>query len=312
MPGTIAITGGSGFVGGHLVTHFLSRGWTVRALSRRQGADLPGKGEIVCPGSLDDQEALKGLIEHADAVIHCAGLIKAEKRQDFFDVNRQAVDRFARLCAASKPCRHFVHLSTLAAREPALSSYAASKLAGEKRVRAAPALPWTIVRPPVIYGPGDRETVKLFRYMKRGLVLVPGALTARLSFVYIDDLCTALTCLLSLPTGLQRVLDVHDGSPKGYDWRQIAAAASQNLGHPVRAIPIPRAAAWPVAAMNASLSRLFHTAPMLTPEKLREAYHPDWVSAANPLTQLTDWKPSVTILEGFGKSLQWYQQQGWL
>ncbi len=312
MAGTIAITGGSGFVGSHLVLHLLSRGWTVRALSRSGGADLPGQGEIACQGSLDDPSSMARLIEGADAVIHCAGLIKAHNRQAFFHINADATAQLARLCAASSTCRHFIYLSSLAARMPGLSNYAASKYAGEESLSAQETLSWTIVRPPVIYGPGDRETYKLFRYMKRGIVLAPGSIQSRVSFLYVDDLCAALSALLALPTGLQSVLDIHDDSPMGYGWEEIAQVASQSLGHRVRAVPVPRSVAWPIAVVNASCGQLFGYTPMLTPGKLREAYHPDWVSTLNPIIELTDWKPNVTILEGFSRSIKWYQQQGWL
>ncbi len=312
MVGTIAVTGGSGFVGGHLVTHLISQGWRVRALSRKGGADLPGHGEIAYPGALDDLSSLENLIEGADALIHCAGLVKARDRRAFFRINGEATTHLSKLCAASRTCGHFIYLSSLTARMPGLSSYAASKLAGEESLKTQETLKWTIVRPPVVYGPGDRETLKLFKYMKRGVVVAPGSPQSRLSFIYIDDLCAALNALLTLPTGLQRTLEIHDGAANGYDWREIAATASQCLERRVHAFRVPHAAAWPVAAANALLGRAIGYAPMLTPGKLREAYHPDWVSASNPLSELTDWKPNVTILEGFSRSFQWYQREGWL
>ena len=312
MAGTIAITGGSGFVGKHLITHLVSQGWQVRALSRSNGADLPGQGEIACHGELDDTSSLEHLIQGADAIIHCAGLIKAHNRPDFFRINADATTLLARLCATSSTCSHFIFLSSLVARMPELSNYAASKFAGEKGLEAQEMLQWTIVRPPVIYGPGDRETFKLFRYMKHGIVFTPGSTKSRMSFLYIDDLCNALTKLLERPAGAQNILDIHDGTPGGYDWQELAATASQCLERPVHAFRVPRAAAWPVAAVNTLLGRTFGYAPMLSPGKLREAYHPDWVSTSNPICELTDWRPNVTILEGLRRSFQWYEQQGWL
>jgi uncharacterized protein YbjT (DUF2867 family) len=114
---------------------------------------------------------LERLVENADAVIHAAGLIKAARQREVFEVNCNASAALAGIAHRIAPHAHFVHVSTLAAREPGISDYAASKRAGEDAVRELLGAGATVLRPPAVYGPADRETLRFFRlarHRKRG------------------------------------------------------------------------------------------------------------------------------------------------
>src|SRR5690606_24140704 len=146
----------------HLVAALAQAGWQVRMLVRREPSVRAWRGpqpEVVA-GGLNDAAALERLVTGAHAVIHAAGLIKAARRADFFDVNAQAAARLAGSVHRHAPQAHFVCVSTLAAREPGLSDYAASKRAGEDAVREQLETRATILRPPAVYGPGDPETLR--------------------------------------------------------------------------------------------------------------------------------------------------------
>src|SRR5438105_3133565 len=177
---TLAITGGTGFVGSHLLTAARAQGYQVRALTR--GWRPPQPGIVWVEGALDRPDSLIALCSEADAVIHIAGLINAPDRAGFEAVNVGGTA--ATLDAAhAAGIRRFIHISSLAAREPELSDYGWSKARAE-RVVAASGLDWTIVRPPAVYGPGDRETFELFRMAKRGLVALPPG--GRFSVIHVE------------------------------------------------------------------------------------------------------------------------------
>ena len=166
---TLAVTGGTGFVGGHLIRLAREQSYEVRALTR--GWRPPEEGVDWVDGALDRPETLIKLCRGADAIVHIAGLINGRSRAAFQAVN---VAGTANMIDAARKARvrRFVHISSLAAREPNLSDYGWSKAKAERLV-AASGLDWTIVRPPAVYGPGDRETFELFKMARRGLVAVP-------------------------------------------------------------------------------------------------------------------------------------------
>ncbi|HUF56246.1 MAG TPA: NAD-dependent epimerase/dehydratase family protein, partial [Thermohalobaculum sp.] len=169
-PGRLAaLTGGTGFLGRYIALALDRAGWRLRLLVRSepvhpQTAHL--EPEIVLGDLLDDR-ALRRLCRGADAVIHAAGLIRARDRAAFFAVNEGGSARLAAAAAEAAPGAPLIVVSSLAAREPGLSDYAASKRAGEEAVLRAAAGPVTVLRPPVLYGPWDRETLALFRAAAR-------------------------------------------------------------------------------------------------------------------------------------------------
>ena len=178
----LAITGGTGFVGGHLIAAAREAGHDLRALTR--GWRPPEDGIDWVEGALDRPQSLDKLLLDADALVHIAGLINAPDRAGFEAVN---VDGTRAMIDAARRAgvRRFVHISSLAAREPELSDYGWSKARSERLV-AASGLDWTIIRPPAVYGPGDRETFELFKMARRGLALLPPK--GRFSILHVEDL----------------------------------------------------------------------------------------------------------------------------
>ena len=320
MSRIVALTGASGFIGGHVAAALAAAGWRVRALVRRPGAGLPD-GVVAVPGALEDSASLDTLVAGAQAIVHCAGLVVATDTAAFDAVNRGGTARLVAAAARqAPPSPRFVLMSSLAAREPELSAYAASKRAAERELARHGAghsaghgaeLVWTVLRPPAVYGPGDRATLGFFRQFQRGVAVLPGA-GGRLSLIHAHDLTAAVVALLDSPGHDGATLEVHDGQAAGYGWRDVAAAAGRALGRRVICVPLPRLALAPFVAVNAVARRAFGRAPQLTPDKLRELYHPDWVCRENPLAGTTGWTPALTIDRGFADTLAWYRAQGWL
>lgn len=309
----VAVTGASGFIGQHLVPALAAAGWRVRLLLRRDPVVAQWRGvqpEIV-PGSLRDTEALERLVEHADAVIHVAGLIKAARREAFFEVNRDCSSALATVAARLAPKAHFLHVSTIAAREPQLSDYAASKRAGETAIGRILGARATILRPPPVYGPGDRETLLFFQLARLPWVPLLGAPDARAAMMHVGDLVRLMVALLATtPRG--RVLTAADARPGGYRWNEVLGAAARAVGNPrPRFVQAPRSLLRSVA-LAGDLGRVFGAANMLSSQKLRELQHGDWSVAPDALAQAPGWAPAFDLDGGFADAVRWYRQAGWL
>lgn len=304
----VAVTGATGFVGPHLVRALASRGWRVRILVRRW-SPLPSLADVdveIVMGDLSSESALRDLVDGADVVIHAAGLIKARTPSDFLKVNR---DSAAHLSALA-PDALFILLSSLAAREPQLSAYGASKRAGEEVV-AARGGPWAIVRAPAVYGPGDRETLAYFRSVKFGVAPQPLVADARLSLIHVTDLAAGLALMVDRPVG-RSVCEIDDGSEGGYSYRDMADAAGAAMGRNPWVLPIPRALMVGVASWNGLRHALGGKAQILARGKVNEIYHPDWVVRDRRLAAAIGLQPRYNLPSGFRDTILWYRRQRWL
>ena len=205
----LAITGGTGFVGSHLVDAALAAGHQVQALTRRE---QPPRDELEwVAGDLASRDALERLVDGADAIIHVAGAINAPNAAAFHQGN--VTGTLAMLAAATAGgVRRFVHVSSLAAREPKLSLYGGSKARAEELIHNS-GLDWAIVRPPAVYGPGDKETLELFRMAKLGLMLMPPK--GRVSVIHAEDLARLLLVLAGPAVPSNILIEADDGKPGG-------------------------------------------------------------------------------------------------
>ncbi len=299
----LAVTGGTGFVGSHVIDDALAAGHEVRALTRR---DQPPRGRLQwIPGSLDDRDALKGLVEHADAVIHVAGVISAPDGAAFDHGN--VAGTLAMLAAATAGgVRRFVHVSSLAAREPKLSLYGASKARAEELVESS-GLDWAIVRPPAVYGPGDKETLELFKMAKRGIVLLPP--NGRVSFIHVDDLARLLLALAArgAPKGL--TIEPDDGTPDGWSHKEFAKALGLAVGRRNISLSAPR----PLMRLAARIDRLVRRGrAKLTPDRAAYFSHPDWVVSSGRCPPPEIWHPRIDTRQGLEQTANWYCARGWL
>ncbi len=303
MNSFIALTGGTGFIGTRLLQQLVAKGWKVRALYR------PSKGvspELIpgvewFAGDLEHAPVLETFVEGAFAVIHCAGVVRGANRQAFDKVNAEGTRRVAQATSKTNPQARFLLISSLAAREPELSHYAGSKFRGECAVKAvSDSLRWTVIRPPAVYGPGDRELLPLFRSIARGFAPLPAGAKGRFSMIYVDDLVKAVILLLSRDTACGKTIEIDDGHQGGYDWDTVLQIGGRVLrkGAPVRRLPVPVFLLKLVAWVNLVSSRIFGYAPMLTPGKVREITHPDWISDNSQLIENIDWQPAYELGEG--------------
>lgn len=309
--GCVALTGGTGFVGGHILRRLAGAGWQVRALARRTGALPQTSAATAVTGDLESEAALAALVTGADTVVHCAGLVAARSDAEFYRINAEGTARLLRAAGAAG-VRRFILISSLAAREPQLSAYAASKRRAEEVLRVEGGrLIWQVLRPPVIYGPGDRATLPLFRQFARGLVLRPAG-DGRFSMLYVEDLADAVTALLVQVPPSGRVMELHDATAAGYCWNDVLAVAEHQFGRRVRALPVPRAVQRVAAALGTLGAAVTGQPAILSQGKINEIAHPDWVCRHDLLGDCISWSPAVGLDEGFSRTAAWYKAAGWL
>ena len=296
----IALTGATGFVGARLLDLALGQDHQVRALTRRGQPQRAGVTWI--EGALDDEAALALLVEGADAVIHVAGVINAPDAAGF-EAGNVAGTAAMLAAAGTAGVARFVHVSSLAAREPQLSLYGASKARSETLVEASP-LSTAIVRPPAVYGPGDRETLDLFRMARRGLVVLPPV--GKLSLIHVDDLAVLLLALANSDATL--LVEPDDGRG-GCTHVEFGRALGRAVGRRVRTLSAPRL----MLTLAARGDRLLRGRnAKLTADRVDYFCHPDWTVAPERAAPAGLWQPRIETETGLADTARWYRDAGWL
>jgi len=306
----VAVTGASGFVGTHLIDRLVAAGHDVRVLCHRS-APARTSALTVVRGSLDDSVALAELVRDADVVVHTAAAVAAADDSTFQRVNVAGTRRLAH-AARDAGVGRFLLLSSLAARRPDLSAYAASKKAAEDALADVEGLAWDALRPPAVYGPGDRQVLVFFRLLKHGIGLLPAGDTARVSVIHVADLADAVMAWLDSETGTADVYELADGFRNGYTWRTLIDAAARELTIEPRYMTPPQGLLRVLSHGLRAWARLTGGVPFLTPDKLRELRHTDWVCRDDRFPRRTGWRPRIALGEGLRATLAWYQARGWL
>ena len=268
----LAMTGATGFVGGATVRQAVEAGWHVRALTRRP--QEPSEGVTWIAGALDDPESLAAIVSGAEVAMHIAGVVNVPTRAAFEAGNAVATANVVD-AARGAGVRRFIHVSSLAAREPELSNYGWSKERAE-RVVLASGLDWTIVRPPAVFGPGDTEMLDLFRMARRGVMVLPPR--GRMSAIYVDELARLLVALASDDaTSIGQTYEPDDGTPGGWSHKDFAQAISGAVGRDrVATLAIPA----PLVKAGGRLDRFVRgDRAKLTPDRARYISHPDWAAS---------------------------------
>jgi dihydroflavonol-4-reductase len=324
----VFVTGGTGFVGAHLVGALRARGDTVTALVRRpELARQLGWGDDVrlLRGDLHDAAALADGAAGADVVYHVAGKIAARNAADFMATNR---DGTANVLEAARDggAKRLLFVSSLAVAGPSahghpldehrppapITDYGRSKLAAEVLVRAmAPTLPWTIVRPPVVYGEWDRGTLTIFKLAQRGLAPVFGDGSQELSVIHAEDLARALIAAATSPAAAGRIYFA--AHPAITTSRALVAAVGRALGRrPPRILPVPALVARAVLWTTGTLAHLSGRATLLSADKSNEFLAPAWTCRSDALTRDTGWRAEIELDTGLKRAATWYREVGWL
>jgi nucleoside-diphosphate-sugar epimerase len=316
---TTLVTGGTGFIGTHLLERLSAEGVPARALVRRD-ASLPCgvetvRGDLVSGGGL--AEALQGV----DTVIHLAGVTKALRREDYYQGNGRATRNLA-LAIGRRPIR-FVHVSSLAAIGPSTdgrpvredepphppATYGKSKLEAERAVRELTPEA-VIVRPAVVYGPRDTDVFKLLQSVSRGLIVEIAGGERFFSAIYVEDLVQGILAAARCPRAAGR--DYFLAHPKTLTWQDLSSAAATIMRRRPRTLKIPLPAAMAIGACAEWIARLTGRPGIISREKIAEARHTWWTCDTTRATAELGFTAPTSIADGLAETLAWYREAGWL
>ncbi|MFC0685181.1 NAD-dependent epimerase/dehydratase family protein [Novosphingobium clariflavum] len=301
----IALTGATGFLGRSTLDEALRAGYHVRALTRSAQESVEHVTWV--RGELRDTGSLSELTRGAEAIVHVAGVVNAPDAAGFEIGNVTGTLNLIET-AVIKGIARFVYVSSLSAREPQLSAYGASKARAEKLVMASP-LDWTIVRPPAIYGPRDKEMFELFRAARWGVVPVPRH--GRASMIHVEDLARLLVALVTARgegvTGC--TLEPDDGKPEGWEHGEMARAIGIAVGKRIWAPGLSRGALMAVAKADHFLRG---DKAKMTSDRAAYFSHPDWVVGAHARVPEAIWQPRIATTDGLRATAEWYMAEGWL
>jgi dihydroflavonol-4-reductase len=318
------VTGGTGFVGRHLIDSLLRRGDEVTALVRSpvKARSLENTPVRLVRGDLDDTQALESACTGQEVIYHVAGLVAARNEAEFFRVNRDGTERLVAAAAARSSAR-FILVSSMAAGGPSesgrpltgdepagpVTGYGRSKLAAEEVVRNGP-LRWTILRPPAVYGPGDREILKVFKIARLGVAPVFGGGRQELSLVFGPDLGDALAAAGHGDGAVGRVY--YPCHPEILTSGEMVQTIGRSVGRSVTILPLPSILARSLLAITAAGARITGNATLLTPDKANEFFAPAWTADPGPLTRDTGWRAEHDLASGARLTLEWYRAQQWM
>ncbi len=320
----VLVTGGTGFVGSHLIESLLRRGDQVTALarSRERAAHLERVGVRLVVGDLDSVPALEDACRDQDVIYHVAGLVAAKNESAFLHVNRDGAARLTRAAGATSSAK-LVLVSSLAAGGPAIvgqhlvgtepprpvTAYGRSKAAGEAEVRRYPG-PWCIIRPPALYGPRDTEMLRIFRVTRSGLAPVFGRGTQQLSLLYGPDLALALIAAgTSAATNGNTYYACHREIVTSAD---LVRMVGRSQGKSVILLQVPRFLATIILSVTGGVAALAGRATILSPDKIHEFFAAAWTCDPTPLQRDTGWTAGHDIATGIPATLAWYRKEGWM
>lgn len=323
----ILVTGGTGFIGSHLVEALLARGDEVRCLVRRPDRSgwLAGLRVEIVPGAVDAPSSLPAAVRGVDAVLHVAGVVTARDRETYFRVNADGTRHLLEACASARlPLRRFVTVGSQAAGGPSpdgrpvcetdpprpVTWYGESKLAAEKAtLQFATAFPVGVVRPCAIYGPREREILSFFKMISNGVAVLIGR-EKRANFLHVDDCVRGLLVALDHPAAVGRIYNLCDD--EGPSWERLVDAMSKAVGRSPRIIRITDPAARGIGSALGGLLGAFGIATPLTPQKLIEITQRWWLCSNARARGELGWAPQVPLVEGLASTTRWYADHGWL
>jgi len=324
----VLVTGGTGFIGSHLVERLLQNGYDVTCLARdlRHPRWLEGMEVRLTQGDCTRPESLVAAVQGVSLIFHCAGLTKAKHARDYYVVNHLGTKNLLEACARYNPgIGKFILVSSQAAAGPSLdgrpvddgniphpvSDYGRSKLFAEDEARGyKDRFPVVILRPSSVYGPRDTDIYELFRWARRGLTLEMTGGDRYLNLCYVEDLTAALLLSAELKTESGSVYFVAE--KRAYSWPEFRALLLSTGGVKARTIKLPYRAAY-LIGLASEIGSLFTKRPALANrQKVREAAQRYWLCDVNKIENDLRFRAEYPLQKGLELTWQWYRKNKWL
>jgi dihydroflavonol-4-reductase len=325
---TALVTGGSGFIGSHLVELLLHKGYAVRCLLRKTSSmawlkDLP---ITVVQGDVFDEKALAAAVSGVDYIYHSAGLTRAKEKEDYYRANAEGTRNVLNAAIQHAPnLKRFIQISsqTVAGPSPTatpiteeqsgqpITTYGRSKLRGEEEcLKVKDKLPITIVRPPAVFGPRDKDVFEFFATMQKGLQPVVGFGEKYVSLIHVRDLVRGIVMAGESPTSIGQIYFI--ASKKIYGWKEVGQVTRAALGRGAVTLRIPEAGVYVVAAF-AEFFSLFSSKPALINfEKARDMVQDYWTCDSSKAKRDFGYEQEIDLEEGVRDTITWCRKQGWL
>lgn len=324
----VLVTGGTGFVGSHVVENLLQKGYTVTCLVRdpRRLQWLAGLDVNIVVGDCSHPETLLPAVRDVSVVFHVAGRTKARKAREYYEVNHLGTRNLLQACAYRNPgLEKFILISSLAAAGPSrdgqpvkandaphpVSDYGKSKLLAEEETLAyKDRFPVVILRPSAVYGPRDRDMYELFRWAVRGVLLEISNGKRFLQFCYVGDLANAILLAAERWTRSGSIYFVAEN--RAYSWpefRQALLTTGEVKAHTVK---IPYGVAYCIG-LASEVGSLFTSRPSLfNRQKIWEAVQQYWIGDLTAIENELGFKAVHPLSEGLTVTWEWYRDHNWL
>ncbi|WP_457565877.1 NAD-dependent epimerase/dehydratase family protein [Caldithrix abyssi] len=324
----IFLTGATGFVGSHLAEKLLQQGHELRVLLRttsnlRWIADLNLESFY---GSLDNPQSLLSGLKDIDVVIHCAALTKALKNEDYYKVNFEGTKKLVDLIINNNlPVKRFVFISSQAAAGPAssfepvteedephpVSEYGKSKLLAEKYILEQKGkLPFTIIRPPAVYGPRDTDVLQFFQTVKRGIIPKWQNRDKYASFVYVKDLVEGIALAAEHEKARDKIYFIADAQP--YSWDDLARVVMDFFKTKAIHVPIPLGAVKIIAAVSERWSKITKQPSIINRQKVAELLPDFWICSPKKIQKELGFATQTSLENGVKQTLEWYVEHKWI
>lgn len=322
------VTGGTGFIGSHLIERLRQRGNEVKCVAKDKlnAAFLESLDVEVVLADLNNGVGWDSVLEGVECIYHLAGVTRVQSSREYYEGNYFATKRLLEVCGAHcDTLKRFVYVSSLAAVGPSLdgkpvtektphhpvSHYGKSKMMAELEVvRARDRLPVTIVRPSAVYGPRERDMYEYMRLILLGIQPLIGFRKKFLNLIHSDDLVDGILLAAEHPRALGEIYFL--GSEKSYTSFEIGNAIAHALHkYPIR-IRIPHALVHVVGAIATVVGHLTGKQIFFNIQKARESVQSAWTCCVEKAKSHLGFQQRIGLDEGMQKTFCWYRENGWL
>lgn len=325
----VLVTGGRGFIGSFLVETLLDQGFEVRCLLRNSGKGLSWLKNLpieISYGDLTHPVTLSKAVEGVEYVFHLAGLTKAMHYKQYYQANVEGTRNLLQACMEQNTgIKRFVYVSSLAAAGPSrdgkpltendpphpISDYGRSKLQGEEiTMHCKNHFPVTIIRPPVVFGPRDRDVLNFFKMAKWGVCPVLSGGERLSSVIFVKDLVEGMVLAATHPDATAQIFYLSNEHP--YSWDKFSRLIGEVLQKKIRKIVVPIFAVFKLALISHLYARFTHRTTLFNLDKYREIKQKYWLCDSTKARRIFGFQIKFELRQAIQETLQWYEENGWL